>query len=617
MLILILSPLVGFLINAFRFKSSNKKLSGQIAILACLGSFLATLFHILNFGFSESRLYLFPWFSLGDINLNFSFLLDSLSLLMCLLITGVGSLIHIYSFFYMSKEDGFTRYFIYLNLFIFMMLILVLADSLPLLFVGWEGVGLCSYLLIGFWFKEEKKLDSGLLAFIVNRLGDACFLLGIFFLFVHVKTFNFTEINSFFKEEMFSFSNPSFLGPLLIFLGATGKSAQFPLYFWLPKAMAGPTPVSALIHAATMVTAGVYLLVRMSFCYMAFPFLLEGIAWIGAVTALGAALIACRSWDFKSILAYSTISQLAYLFIAIGVKAFSASIFHLLTHGFFKALLFLCAGSVIHALNGEQDIRKMGGLKKKLPITYLTYMIGAFALMAIPPFSGFFSKDEILWSLYSSKNYLLFCGAFFTGLITCFYMTRLTAFVFFGKEKTPAHKEERGLNIPLIILAFFAFFSGVLGIPHALSEFLAFKPPHILQELLKDFSPSKFKGSFAQEISLMLSSTLMSLAVIGGSFFIFLKKKFIPFPSKLKQVLEEAFFVPHLISRIQVFFKKICLESFKQVELSFFNQAIHFLISQVLTLKTIFSKLQNGSIQSYLFYFTIGLTIAMVLIFLN
>ena len=617
LLAFILPPLIGFFINALRFKSSNKKVSGGIGISACLLAFFSVLFYILKFGFSKSNHYLFPWFHVGDLALNFSFLVDSLSLLMCLLITGVGSLIHIYSFFYMAKEEGFTRYFAYLNLFVFMMLVLVLADNLPLLFVGWEGVGLCSYLLISFWFKEKEKVEAGQLAFIVNRIGDACFLLGIFFLFIHLGTFNFSEINLLFKNESYGSSKLLFLAPLLIFLGATGKSAQIPLYFWLPKAMAGPTPVSALIHAATMVTAGIYLLVRMSFCYMAFPQVLEGIAWVGAVTALGSALIACRSFDFKSVLAYSTVSQLAYLFMAIGVKAFSASLFHLLTHGFFKALLFLCAGSVIHALGGEQDIRKMGGLKKSLPVSFWTYMIGAFALMAVPPFSGFFSKDEILWSLFSSGNHSLFFIAFITGLLTCFYVTRLTALVFFGKEKIKPHKEEMGLNLPLIVLAVLAGLAGVLGIPHAISALLPFHPPHILHELLKDFSPQKFEGPIVQELLIMLLSTLAGLSIIVSAFYIFLKQKALFFPSRLKLILDEAFFVPRAVLHIQTLFEKSSLEAFKQIELNFFKPAIHFLLLQILNLKKEFSKLQNGSIQSYALYFTIGLTVSLILIFLD
>ena len=614
---LVFPPLIGFFANALRFNSSNKKLSGAIAVLACLTPFLATLFYILNFGFAQSQHYLLPWLNIGDLSLSFSFLIDPLSLLMCLLITGVGSLIHIYSCSYMSKEEGFTRYFAYLNLFIFMMLILVLADNLPLLFVGWEGVGLCSYLLIGFWFTEEQKTQAGMMAFVVNRIGDACFLLGIFCLFLHLGTFNFSEINTLFKNQSYNSSSFLFLSPLLIFLGATGKSAQIPLYFWLPKAMAGPTPVSALIHAATMVTAGVYLLTRMSFFYMSFPLILEGIAWVGAITALGAALIACRSWDFKTVLAYSTVSQLAYLFIAIGVKAFSGSIFHLLTHGFFKALLFLCAGSVIHALSGEQDIRKMGGLKDSLPITFFTYMVGALALMAIPPFSGFFSKDEILWSLFSSENYLLFFIAFITGLITCFYMTRLTFLVFFGEQKTKAHKEDSWLNFPLIVLSVLTLLSGLLGIPHLISDILPFHPPHILHELLSSFSPESFKGSKTAEAFVMLSSTSAGLTVIGLVFFFFLTNKKAPLTGFIKRALESAFFVPQATLYIQNLFKKACLEIFEQLESGFFNKSTSFLTSQILNLKKVFSKLQNGNIHSYAIYFTIGLTVSMILIFLN
>jgi len=386
----ILPPLIGFFLNAFRFQSSNKKLSGSIGVSSCLLSFLSVVCYIWFYGFTTRSFFILPWFQIENLNLTFSFVLDPLSLLMSLLTTGVASLIHLYSWSYMFKDSGFTRSFAYLNLFVFMMLILVLSDSLPLLFIGWEGMGLCSYLLISFWFKEKKNVHAGLMAFIVNRLGDACFLLGIFCFFAHFGTFQFSELNALFAFNKASVlpekSSMAALGAMLLFLGAAGKSAQIPLYFWLPEAMAGPTPVSALIHAATMVAAGVYLLVRLSAVYSAFPDILLFIAWIGALTALGSALIATRQWDLKRVLAYSTISQLAYLFMALGVQAFSSSIFHLLTHGFFKALLFLCAGSIIHALNGQQDIRFMGGLRKFMPITFFTYLTGALALMALPPF---------------------------------------------------------------------------------------------------------------------------------------------------------------------------------------------------------------------------------------
>ena len=621
----ILPPLIGFLINAFRFKSPNRKLSGIIGSAACFFSFLSVVFYSWNQGFENTSFFVLPWFQAGELVLNFSFIIDSLSLLMCLLITGVGSLIHVYSLSSMAQDSGLTRYFTYLNLFIFMMLVLVLADSLPLLFVGWEGVGLCSYLLIGFWFKEEKKVQAGMMAFIVNRMGDACFLLGIFFLFFHFETVQFSELKALFDFNKSSApsieSQPAFLGALFLFLGAAGKSAQLPFYFWLPEAMAGPTPVSALIHAATMVTAGIYLVVRLSPFYTAFPHILLLIGWIGAVTALGSALIATRQWDFKKILAYSTVSQLAYLFMALAVQAFSSGIFHLLTHGFFKALLFLCAGSVIHALKGQQDIRSMGGLRKSLPITFFTYLAGALALMALPPFSGFFSKDEILWSLFSSGHYGLFFMAFVTGLCTVFYMTKLTVFVFFGKEnfKSKVHEASFLRTVPLIILAVLSLFGGLLGIPHLFSELLSFHPPHLLHELLKDLSPVSFSGSKAAEALLMLLSLGTGLAVAGSTAFYYLKphrKK----PSKVfwKSLLEEAFFIPRGIEKyILPSFKHFSLQISKQIEHHFFNQAVVLLTSQIFKLRSYLTTLQNGNLQSYALYFVMGLTVLTVLVFLK
>lgn len=613
-------PFLGFLFNALLFKSSHKKLSGLVAVSACLLSFLSFVFYAFWFGFYESRtFFLFDWIQVGSLSLKFSFVIDSLSLLMGLLITGVGLLIHFYSFFYMKGDSGFTRYFCYLNLFICMMLVLVLASNLPLLFVGWEGVGLCSYLLIGFWFKDKEKVKSGGLAFIANRLGDAFFLLGIFILFSQLGTFEFSEIRLIFenhlKEGLKDLPFPLVLSAVFIFLGATGKSAQIPLYFWLPKAMAGPTPVSALIHAATMVTAGVYLLFRLSFFYMAFPEVLKGIAWLGALTALGSALMACRSSDFKGVLAYSTISQLAYLFMALGVQAFSSSMFHLITHGFFKALLFLCAGSVIHALEGEQNIKKMGGLRSALPITFLTYMAGALALMALPPFSGFFSKDEILWSLFSSGNFFLFFLAFVTGLLTCFYMTRLTFYVFFGQLKKQPHREKTALNIPLIVLAFLSLFAGILGIPHLISELLPFHPPHFLQGVLKELSPVSFKGALWKEALIMFLTITANLCVIACSFY-FLKNKKVNVPNFL--VLEKLFFV---LENVQQYawksFSWLCSQSQKRVEDRFFNSIAPFLSFQLISLKKLFSKIQNGVLQSYAFYFTIGLSFVILLLFLN
>lgn len=618
----ILPPLIGFLINAFRFHSPNKKLSAIIGSSACIIAFLSVVSYIGIFGFNSQNIFILPWFQAGNLNINFSFVIDSLSLLMCLLITGVGSLIHIYSIEYMSKDEGLSRYFAYLNLFVFMMLILVLSDSLPLLFVGWEGVGLCSYLLIGFWFKEEKKVQAGMTAFIVNRIGDAGFLLGIFCLFLHFGTVQLSELNalsSLIDNE--TFKKSAALGAFLLFFGATGKSAQIPLHFWLPSAMAGPTPVSALIHAATMVTAGVYLLIRLSAFYSAFPDLLLLIAWIGAITALGSALVAIKQWDFKKILAYSTISQLAYLFMALGVQAFSSSFFHLLTHGFFKALLFLCAGSVIHALKGEQDIRMMGGLRKSMPITFITYLFGALALMAVPPFSGFFSKDAILWSLFSSQHYGLFLMAFITGLCTALYMTRLTVFVFLGKSRSSVKPHEGGslMSFSLILLAVLSLFSGLLGIPHIFSEILPGHPPSLLNELLKEISPLSFKGSLLAEALIMILSVTAGIAVIGLSGFYYLKEKQKKESTAFwSQLLENAFFIPKGISQyVQPFFIKSSLNIFKYIEENFFNQGIIVFTNQIFKLKALFSSWQNGNFQSYALYFVMGLTFLTFLVFLR
>ena len=620
--VLIFAPLLGFLINAFRFNKSEKKVSGWIGSGACLLSFLASLYYFLNFESGSQTFSFGSWISIGDLSIPFSFVLDPLSLLMLLLITGVGFLIHLYSIAYMSDDEGITRYFAYLNLFVFMMLILVLADNLPLLFVGWEGVGLCSYLLIGFWFKDSQKVAAGTKAFLVNRVGDACFLIGMFLLFSHYGSLKFSELNALFLSgSPFGFFTPGALGALLLFLGATGKSAQAPLHIWLADAMAGPTPVSALIHAATMVTAGVYMVVRLFGLYSSAPDVLLLMAWIGAITSLGAALVATRQWDFKKVLAYSTISQLAYMFMALGVKAFSTGIFHLLTHGFFKSLLFLCAGSVIHGLSGEQDIRLMGGLRKYFPKTFLSYMVGALALVALPPFSGFFSKDEILHSLFASGNYGLYCIALLTTFCTAFYMTRLTIFVFFGKEnfKGQAHEGSALMWMPLFLLSLLAFFGGWIGIPHILSEFLPLHPPHLLKSFLHTFSVTEFKTSFFVEGTLMSLSVLDSLMVIIFTSSYYLKKKSRENPFVFwKDLLEKAFYTDRFLQKyICSPFSKLSESCFQFIDKSFFQEGILWLARQILEIRKELASWVNGNLQTYAFYFVIGLSVFVFLVFLR
>ena len=620
--VLLFSPLAGALLNGLWFQKHRrgKTLSGGIGTACCFVSFLFGCFYFFSFQ-GDKNFSLFSWMKAGSLTVDFSFQLNPLSLLMVLLITGVGTLIHFYSQEYMEGDRGKPRYFAFLNLFVFFMLVLVLADSLPLLFVGWEGVGLCSYLLIGFWFKDFKKVDAGMRAFLVNRVGDACFLLGMFLLFLNFETLEFSELNRLFQGKEFDFFHPVSLAAVLLFFGAAGKSAQAPLYFWLPSAMAGPTPVSALIHAATMVTAGVYMVVRLFGLYGACAGALSLMGWVGGVTALSAALVAMRQWDFKKILAWSTISQLAYMFMALGVGAFPSGIFHLLTHGFFKALLFLCAGSVIHGLSGEQDIRKMGGLKKYFPKTFWPFMVGALSLMALPPFSGFFSKDDILWALFSSGSYGLWSLASLTALCTAFYVTRLTVLVFFGKENFdaahPPHEGSSVLWAPLMILAVAAVFSGGLGVPHLFSELLPGHPPHLLSLWLKDFTVKTFTGLLWMEGLLMAGSVLASLVVAGFTAHYFLSPRFEK-ENFLIKILERAFYVDQLLRDFIVIpFRNLTLILYETIDTRLLRGGIHSLALQFFSIRRVFSLWQNGNIHSYAFYFVLGLGFLLTLIFIR
>jgi NADH-quinone oxidoreductase subunit L len=446
MLLLIpLLPLLGFLVNAFFGKRLPKSISGGIACLAMLGSFAVSAFSVWSVvqdpthPWHEETYY--RWIASGDLQVPLQFRLDHLSSLMILVITGIGSLIHIYSTAYMHDESDseYARYFSYLNLFAAFMLVLVLGSSFPVMFVGWEGVGLCSYLLIGFWFKKQSAGDAGKKAFVVNRIGDFGFLLGTFLVFTQFGSLDFQVVAAGAAGRPVEHSMGVLtVATLLLFLGATGKSAQIPLYTWLPDAMEGPTPVSALIHAATMVTAGVYMIGRNAVLFEHAPITLAVVAGIGIATALMAGTIGLVQNDIKRVLAYSTVSQLGYMFLAMGVGAFGAGIFHLYTHAFFKALLFLGSGAVIHALAGEQDIRNMGGLKKALPITYWTFLIGAIAIAGVPPLAGFFSKDEILWKTFAGGHRIMWIVGLITSFLTATYMFRLVFLTFHGERRHDA-----------------------------------------------------------------------------------------------------------------------------------------------------------------------------------
>jgi NADH-quinone oxidoreductase subunit L len=481
-------PLIGFLINGFYGKRLPKNVVGAVGAGAVGLSFALTVSIFLEFlklpeAARPVEVVVYNWMAAGTFSVPIGFLVDPLALIMLLVVSGVSFLIHIYSVGYMHDDPGYPRYFAYLNLFVFFMLILVGANNFLMMFVGWEGVGLCSYLLIGFWYEKKSASDAGKKAFVVNRIGDFGFLLGIFLIFWTFSSLNFLEVFGLAKEYPVG-SGVMTAATLLLFLGATGKSAQIPLYTWLPDAMEGPTPVSALIHAATMVTAGVYMVARCSALFAVAPTSLTVVATIGALTAIFAATMGMAQFDIKRVLAYSTVSQLGYMFLACGVGAYVAGIFHLMTHAFFKALLFLGAGSISHALSGELDMRRMGAMKDKIPITYKTFLIATLAIAGIFPFAGFFSKDEILFHALVDGNYLYWGIGTAAAFITAFYMFRAVYMVFYGESRVDPHvahhihESPPVMTIPLMILAFLSLVGGFVGFPiiegaHRFKEFLS------------------------------------------------------------------------------------------------------------------------------------------------
>jgi NADH-quinone oxidoreductase subunit L len=550
-----LLPFAGFLVNAAVGRRLPKSVSGGLATAAmglAFGVALAAVWQLLQLpagdGARAIEQRVFTWIASGPLEVALAFRLDPLAAVMVLVITGIGTLIHLYSTAYMHEEsDGeFARYFSYLNLFAAFMLVLVLGTSFPVMFVGWEGVGLCSYLLIGFWFRKPSAADAGKKAFIVNRVGDFGFILGMLAVFATFGTLDFQGVAAAVAGRPAETSAGILtLITLLLFVGATGKSAQLPLHVWLPDAMEGPTPVSALIHAATMVTAGVYMIGRNAVLFSHAPITLEVVAIVGCVTALMAGTIGLVQTDIKRVLAYSTVSQLGYMFLAMGVGAFAAGIFHLYTHAFFKALLFLGSGAVIHALHGEQDLRRMGGLKRELPVTYWTFLIGTLAIAGVPLLSGFFSKDEILWQTFASGHTVLWGLAVATAFLTATYMFRLLYLTFFGERRHASggeahaphdvhadlHDAPPAMAIALVVLAVGSVAAGYVGIPHALGghnridAFLepAFHAPAgAAPEPLAAAEPAH--DETAMELSLMGLSTLVALAGIGLATLVYLRR---------------------------------------------------------------------------------------------
>ncbi|MCX2452708.1 NADH-quinone oxidoreductase subunit L [Pedobacter sp. PLR] len=532
-----LIPLLGFVINGLGRNTLSKNLIGFIGSSVIFISFAISVGIFFELGADANKsheIFLFDWISAGKLNIPLSFLVDPLSSIMLLIITGVGFLIHIYSIGYMHADEAFGKFFSYLNLFIFFMLLLVLGSNYIVMFIGWEGVGLCSYLLIGFWYTNSSYASAAKKAFIMNRIGDLGFLLGVFFIFT---TFGTVEFSKIFPQaaNMLPGNGSIALIALLLFIGACGKSAQLPLFTWLPDAMAGPTPVSALIHAATMVTAGVYMIARSNVLFDLAPMIQHIIAIVGLATAVLGAIIALTQTDIKKVLAYSTVSQLGYMFLGLGVGAYNGAFFHVITHAFFKALLFLCAGSVIHALHHEQDMRHMGGLRKKLPVTFMTMLIGTIAIAGLPPFSGFFSKDEILAHVYVHDKTMWAIGVF-TAFLTAFYMFRMLFLTFSGKYRGTHHAEEKihespkSMTIPLIVLAVLSAIGGMIGVPEALggNHWLS----HWLAPVIKHTAEAP---DHATEYMLMAVSVIGVLVAIGFAYVKYVKQNHIPLPDEGKR----------------------------------------------------------------------------------
>lgn len=619
-LLLVLSPFIGFLYNLFAGKKT-RAISGIIATLAVTVSFVVSVVFFQQVYVSKTPIviHLFDWISLEKFNVGFDFLLDQLSLIWLLFVTGIGALIHLYSIGYMHDDENKDRFFAYMNLFVGFMLLLVMGGNLLVTFIGWEGVGLCSYLLIGFWYKNQDYNDAAKKAFIMNRIGDLGFLIGMFTLAYMFGTLDYTTL----KADLASVVlNPVVVGGLTLsgiclFFGATGKSAQIPLYTWLPDAMAGPTPVSALIHAATMVTGGVFLITRMGFFYNLLPDVQLVIAIVGAVTSLVAATIGLMQTDIKKVLAYSTVSQLGLMFLALGVGAYSAAVFHVVTHAFFKACLFLGAGSVIHGVGGNQDMRKMGGLKGVMLVTFTTFFIATLAISGIPPFAGFFSKDAILISTFEHNKILWFIGSL-ASVFTAFYMFRALYLTFFGEfrgteeEKHHIHESPKTMTVPLIVLATLATVGGLLGIPgyNWLDGYLAPVIPHA----------NGVAESPSMEYALMGIAIIGALIGIGVAYYLYRSKKNVPVADSDKhgvgKIVYHKFYVDELYNAVVVKPVYVISWIFTNVIETIILGIISALVALTSFVSSKFRLIQDGSVGTYLVAFVVGLCAILTYLFI-
>src|SRR5210317_188656 len=650
-------PLLGSIINGLLGKRfiKNEKLIGAIGTGMLFLSFLVSckyFIQLLGDSVKSHQNVIASWMSVGNLQVDWGFLLDPLSALMIMVVTGVGTLIHLYSIGYMHGEEGFYRFFSYLNLFIFSMLMLVLGNNALVMFVGWEGVGLCSYLLIGYYFEKQSAGDAAKKAFVMNRVGDFGFLLGLFTIFwtlgsKHgVWTINFVEISEkahLLSGDMILGAGVTTVATLCFFLGATGKSAQLPLFTWLPDAMEGPTPVSALIHAATMVTAGVYMIGRLNLLFAMSPTTMFVVALVGALTAIFAATIGFAQNDIKRVLAYSTVSQLGFMFVAMGVGAFTAGIFHLMTHAFFKACLFLGSGSVIHAMHhalhhahlddDAQDMRNMGGLRKKMPVTWATFGISCLAISGLPFFSGFFSKDEILWWTFASTrgSKVIWVIVVVAAFMTAFYMFRCLYMTFYGEQKTNpkakdhVHESPWVITLPLVVLAGLVTVGGLIGIPHAIdiahvgNKLNAFLAPvfHHSQELYK----IEAHGSASTEIILMVFSVAVALAGIGLATVMYMKDPSLPgkFTAKFSTLHRAVFnkwYVDEIYDTLFVnTTKKLGIFCWRGFDVKVVDGIVNGVAKLVGSLSSVLRYTQSGLFQNYALTMVLG-TVVMLAIFI-
>jgi NADH-quinone oxidoreductase subunit L len=620
-------PLLGFLVNGLLGRRLPATVVSLVACALPAVAFLLTLgaFNELRATGQPLTESLFTWAATGTFQVDAALWFDQVTAVMCLVITGIGTLIHVYSIGYMHGDAGYARYFAYLNLFLFFMLVLVLGANLPMTFIGWEGVGLASYLLIGFWFQDPAKTAAGLKAFVVNRVGDTGFLLAMFLIWYYAGTLDFHAVNAFFAATPPASGVTTAIGVLLL-IGACGKSAQIPLHVWLPDAMAGPTPVSALIHAATMVTAGVYLLARLGGLYLATPEAMTIVAWVGGVTALIGATMGVTQYNLKKVLAYSTMSQIGLMVMACGVGAFSAGMFHLYTHAFFKACLFLGAGAVLHALAGEEDMRRMGGLARRLPFTFGVFLLATLALCGLPPFAGFFSKDEILWSAYASTqgSPALWLVGTVASFLTAFYMFRAVFMTFFGTSRVDAraapqlHEPPASMSVVLALLALGSVVAGWIGMPAPLRELLGVSAPfhHFLEPVLAGPSTRPDVPHSAESL-LMVVAVLVALAGIALAWLRYGRAGTRPATAKITQPLHQLVAQGYYFDAI---YDRVVVRGLGWLSSQALARGIEAPLAHASLLRPAnggsrvsrwFAQLQSGDLQAYVIYALIGLSIVL------